>query len=69
MITCCIDLHTCKYPPSQYVALIKLPTLNFLNRNRSTQSLEVPRMFLNLYQHVIGRKRFKFVNSGDATSS
>lgn len=60
---------TCMYPPSQWLALSKLPTLNLLNLMRSIQSLGVPLNDLNRYQHVIGLPTLSCVTSGLDTSS
>lgn len=62
-------LYTCKNPPSHCVAFTSWPTLNFLNRNRSTQSRGAPRKLRNRYKQDSGRPRFWLVTSGEETSS
>lgn len=46
-----------------------VPILNFLKRNRSTQSRGAPRKLRNLYVHRSGLYRLAGVTSGDETSS
>lgn len=60
---------TCIYPPSQWLAFNKVPTLNLLNFIRSIQSLGVPRNERKRYQQVIGFPTFSEVTSGLDTSS